>query len=323
MKKIILFIFTIIASATTFAQVGIGTTTPDTSSALEIESTDKGLLIPRMTTAQRTAIATPAMGLLVYDTDTKSIWNYDGTAWVEGSGGAGKFVDGATPEIAYYDAKVGIGRDNFSDIHKLWVKGIRSTNNSQNNVMIIESQFDGTGTSISNYGIVSSAENIGTGTIGYAIGARSIASSGSSGTITTAEGSRPEIINSGTITNAFASSMNIDNNGTIVNAYGGFIDYFGTGTVTNSYGLYISSAFNQGTGVNYSLYSNSDADSYMKGNLGIGTNTPQQKVHINGVMRLEPQATAPTGALGDLYVNSTDNKLYFHNGTEWKEVSLL
>ena len=49
--------------------VGIGTTTPDASSVLEMQATDKGVLVPRMTTVQRTAIASPANALLVYDTD--------------------------------------------------------------------------------------------------------------------------------------------------------------------------------------------------------------------------------------------------------------
>src|SRR5882762_6718113 len=49
--------------------VGIGTTTPNASSILEMQSTSQGVLVPRMTTAQRTAIAVPANGLLVYDTN--------------------------------------------------------------------------------------------------------------------------------------------------------------------------------------------------------------------------------------------------------------
>ncbi|TDA85852.1 hypothetical protein E0702_17340, partial [Halomonas marinisediminis] len=68
MNKVLLIIFTMLFSIAGFAQVGIGTTTPDASSALEVQSTEKGLLIPRMTSAQRTAIASPALGLLVYDT---------------------------------------------------------------------------------------------------------------------------------------------------------------------------------------------------------------------------------------------------------------
>jgi trimeric autotransporter adhesin len=61
--------------------VGINTTTPDASAALDVKSTTKGLLIPRMTTVQRTAIITAATGLQVFDTDTKSVWFYNGTVW--------------------------------------------------------------------------------------------------------------------------------------------------------------------------------------------------------------------------------------------------
>jgi hypothetical protein len=54
-----------------FAQTGIGTTTPNASAKLEIASTDKGLLIPRMTKTQREAItlSSAANGLMVYQTD--------------------------------------------------------------------------------------------------------------------------------------------------------------------------------------------------------------------------------------------------------------
>ena len=54
-----------------WAQTGIGTTTPNASAKLEIASTDKGLLIPRMTKAQREAItlSAAANGLMVYQTD--------------------------------------------------------------------------------------------------------------------------------------------------------------------------------------------------------------------------------------------------------------
>lgn len=50
--------------------VGVGTASPNTSAALEVSSTSKGLLLPRMTKAQRQAIASPADGLLVFQTDT-------------------------------------------------------------------------------------------------------------------------------------------------------------------------------------------------------------------------------------------------------------
>ncbi len=64
------------------AQVGINTTSPDASAALDIVSTDTGLLIPRMTEAQRTAISSPATGLLVYQTNNASgFWYFDGSSW--------------------------------------------------------------------------------------------------------------------------------------------------------------------------------------------------------------------------------------------------
>ncbi len=63
--------------------VGIGTTTPDSSAALEIEATDKGLLIPRMDSTARKAIGNPAKGLMVYDSTTHSFWFFQETAWME------------------------------------------------------------------------------------------------------------------------------------------------------------------------------------------------------------------------------------------------
>lgn len=63
--------------------------TAHASAILDIKSTGKGLLIPRMTTAQRNAIAAPATGLMVYDTDAGSFYYYNGSAWAAvGSGGS-------------------------------------------------------------------------------------------------------------------------------------------------------------------------------------------------------------------------------------------
>jgi hypothetical protein len=61
---------------------GIGTTTPSASSILEIKSTKKGLLIPRMTKTQRDSIASPATGLLIFQTNsTPGFYDFNGTAW--------------------------------------------------------------------------------------------------------------------------------------------------------------------------------------------------------------------------------------------------
>ena len=66
--------------------------------------------MPRMTTAERTAIATPATGLQVYDTTTNSLWFYNGTGWIVGTTGTAKFVDGTNTVNAVFNAgNVGIG----------------------------------------------------------------------------------------------------------------------------------------------------------------------------------------------------------------------
>ncbi len=85
MKQIFTLLAAVVLTASAFAQVGIGTTTPDASSALDITSTTKGLLMPRMTNAQRVAIASPAAGLLVFvtDFDGGTFLFYDGTGWKE------------------------------------------------------------------------------------------------------------------------------------------------------------------------------------------------------------------------------------------------
>ncbi|MFT4117881.1 hypothetical protein [Bradyrhizobium sp.] len=71
-------------------RLGIGTVMPSPSAALDVASTSRGLLPPRMTSAQRTAIATPATGLVVYDTDLNALYVRTASAWTSvGSGGSG------------------------------------------------------------------------------------------------------------------------------------------------------------------------------------------------------------------------------------------
>lgn len=62
-------------------QLGIGTVAPNVSSLLDIASTTKGVLLPRMTTAERNLIGTPATSLLIYNTSTSLFNYYDGATW--------------------------------------------------------------------------------------------------------------------------------------------------------------------------------------------------------------------------------------------------
>ncbi|MDN3491448.1 hypothetical protein [Winogradskyella bathintestinalis] len=84
MKSILKFLGAfLICTTASFAQVGIGTEDPAESSILELQSTDKGLLLPRLTTTQRDAISGSVEGLTIYNTTTESIEVYElsSTSW--------------------------------------------------------------------------------------------------------------------------------------------------------------------------------------------------------------------------------------------------
>jgi len=66
--------------------VGVGTNSPSISAILDISSTTKGLLIPRMNTTQRDAIVSPAVGLQIFNTDDQCTDIYDGTNWIKTCG---------------------------------------------------------------------------------------------------------------------------------------------------------------------------------------------------------------------------------------------
>lgn len=102
-------------SLKSLGSVSIGTTADANSkAALDVVSTTKGFLPPRMTTTQRDAIASPPAGLTVYNTTTNKLNAYSGTAWVEvgsgsGDGGInyitnGKAEDDTTGWATYSDA---------------------------------------------------------------------------------------------------------------------------------------------------------------------------------------------------------------------------
>jgi hypothetical protein len=67
--------------------VSMGTSSPSASARLDITSTTQGVLLPRMTTANRDAITTPADGLTIYNTTTKTQDVYNNTRWLTGNAG--------------------------------------------------------------------------------------------------------------------------------------------------------------------------------------------------------------------------------------------
>ncbi|MCF8370122.1 MAG: hypothetical protein K9H64_00780 [Bacteroidales bacterium] len=106
MKKLwtILLALCLFASYNLTAQVAITTdgSIPDGSAMLDVKSTDKGLLPPRMTEAQRNSISNPAAGLIIFNTTSTSLEFFDGTVWVIiGQGGVSSVltVNGTTTDV--------------------------------------------------------------------------------------------------------------------------------------------------------------------------------------------------------------------------------
>ena len=106
----------------------------DASAMLDVQSTTQGMLVPRMTTPQRDAIAAPATGLLVFDTDTGGFWFYNGADW----------TDLSAPTLladADDDTKIQVEESPDEDRIRMDVEGlervvIRKNNATGNNTMI-------------------------------------------------------------------------------------------------------------------------------------------------------------------------------------------
>jgi len=85
MKKLFFFIAMLLFFGNAlFAQMGINSdnSSPDPSAMLDVQSTTKGMLMPRMTSALRAAISSPGNGLMVYQTDGISgVYYYNGSTW--------------------------------------------------------------------------------------------------------------------------------------------------------------------------------------------------------------------------------------------------
>ena len=95
--------------AVSFAQgVGINdyNAPPDSSAMLDVASTTKGVLIPRMSSTERTNISSPATGLLVFDQTTASFWYYNGSQWTE--------IEASHTALSPFDTAAGVVLPNIA-----------------------------------------------------------------------------------------------------------------------------------------------------------------------------------------------------------------
>jgi hypothetical protein len=141
MKKLKCFIVFCLLFETNYgiAQTGIGTQTPSASALLDITSTEKGFLLPRMTTVQRDAIVAPANGLLIYNTTTNRLevfiisGTYSGWMGLVGivSGAAGSSTTYPFDPINYasgiYSAAIGGQGNRALGLNSIAIGGVSNT----------------------------------------------------------------------------------------------------------------------------------------------------------------------------------------------------
>lgn len=296
----------LLLSSATYAQVKVGDnpTNIDPSASFEVESTTKGLLIPRMTEAQRTAIATPANGLLVYQTDaTPGFYYYDGTTWqfLNSKGwstsgnevGAGDFIGTTNNESFKINARgkkiAEFGTTSDSVALKLFTDTIKNSNYERyhlGNYLYVNNNgtFDKQARGINNYiffdnTALSNATAIAginevnfrsgsSGTFLSGTGAFGVfrALDGSNVIVNNAAGLRGEITNSGGSNSVIRTARGL----TIPSVHATGTD---PGQTHKAYGVNIGQFITASGGdVNlaYPIFSESTESSYLAGGLGIG-----------------------------------------------------
>ena len=284
--------------------------TANASAMLDIKSSTKGLLIPRMTTIQRTGIGTPATGLQVYDTDLNLLYFYNGSSWAGLSASTNFWTLSGGHIYNNTGTNVGIGTTAPGD--KLEVNGnIRltgtgsvlagpSTVGSAYSVTVRAGDpnvpIGGSGGSVN----ITATNNMPAGGSGYS-------NLGPSGNVNITSGSGYNTaggninITAGQ-TSCWAqtanshSDVNIQGGANLVAADAASINVLGGGTVgvgcptPNAIGgnLILKSGIGTGTGAQGNIQ-------LLNGNVGIGTASPSSKLEVCGNTRI----------IGTLNVSST------------------
>lgn len=137
MKKIAV-ICLIFASLYSYSQIGIGTISPHPSAQLDVSSSTKGLLPPRMDSNQRNAIVAPSPGLIIYNTSINSIEYFNGLEWINTIHYIGESYGGGIVFFIYDKGQHGLIA-SLTDLYDRWYAGTYIQTNAFNGT----NYFDG------------------------------------------------------------------------------------------------------------------------------------------------------------------------------------
>lgn len=103
------------------AQVGVGTNSPKASAILDVESTSKGFLPPRMTTAQRDNIVSPEPGLTIYNTTMNCLQWWNGTIWYDGCTNSTQAIGTFTTNYVFCSSATTVVNITNPSTGKIWM----------------------------------------------------------------------------------------------------------------------------------------------------------------------------------------------------------
>ncbi|NHN24746.1 hypothetical protein FIA58_003570 [Flavobacterium jejuense] len=330
MKRTLLLTIACCFTSFLFSQVGIGTTTPSASSALEIKSKNSGLLIPRislLSTTDTTTITSPATSLLIYNTATASdvtpgfyywdtVWKKIGSSVASATGSiSGWDLTGNTLSTGseylgtnnYYPLLFKVNNSNFGRFHPNGGLAIGSgaTSNDNNSIAIGTSA----NASTSNEAVAIGRSSIASGFQSLALGLSSSATNNETvaiGKVSSATGFKSI---------ALGVSATSSNNNTL--ALGN--SAIASGQQATALGTEANASAQNATAIGYQATA-TQANSIILGSttntnnkVGIGTNTPDERLHVNGSVKI----VDGTQANGKVLVSDS------HGKASWSDLNEL
>ncbi len=305
-NNILLTLVFLLTSSLLTAQVAVNNdgSTPDPSAALDIKSSTKGLLVPRMSSAQRTGIPMPATGLLVFDLDSNKFFYYTGSGWSGIGAGASAAATASYITDTDTDTKVEVEKTSDNDNIVFSMGGIDyfrmdsarlEVLNSGGSVFIGEGTGKNTTTGLDNTAVgndallrnttgyqntalgYSALSNNITGGGNVALGDRSLITNTTGGHNTAVGGFALNSNYSGMYNIAVGSSAGSSlttGNQNIIIGYSAQVPY--------DTAYYQMSIGNLIYGVNVN-----GQDTFLStGNIGIGTKFPNERLEVNGSIRM-------------------------------------